>query len=98
MDTRMIESNSGLHTGLLKIQTQCLRELSKSFLNSISYMPSLVSCGASCSALAEQNLSLTPSFPSPAPQLHDVPSGLVTVTENRVQHCPSTPCEELQPP
>jgi len=31
-------------------------------------------------------------------QLHAIPSGPVAVSENRAQRCPSTPCEELQPP
>ena len=35
---------------------------------------------------------------SPLTQLHAIPSVPVTDTESRVQHCPSAPCEELQPP
>jgi len=35
-----------------------------------------------------QNLSLTPSCPSPI-QFHAIPLGPVAVTENRSQRCPS---------
>jgi len=39
------------------------------------------------------------NYPTPPlTQLHAVPSGPVAVTESRAQHCPSAPCEELQPP
>ena len=44
-----------------------------------------------------QNLSLTPSCPSPT-QPHAVPSGPVAVTQSRAQHCLSAPHEELQLP
>lgn len=62
----IIESNSQLHTGLLKNQTLCLRALSKCFLKSRSLGPSPLSWGACPRALSPSDEE---SFPKVQPDI-----------------------------
>ena len=99
----IIKSDSWDHTGPPKIQTLCLRAVSKHSL--ISGTRGRTHCPGQpvpCPLPLLQTPSLNPSCPSPdtAPCRS---LGPVTVTESRAQHCPSTPlvrgcsCHETSP-